>query len=120
MKKTVQPESKLDGLRRRQFVTLPLAAVVSVPFLAHIEPVAAQEMVNPEDAAAKGLGYVVDATTVDVEKFPKRAGSAGATQFCDNCNFYSDAAATDAGGCTIFPGKLVADKGWCNAWVLKS
>ena len=58
-----------------------------------------------------------DATTVDTAKFPKRAGDAGATQFCDNCQLYQGG--DEWGPCSIFPGKAVAAKGWCNAWVPK-
>ena len=33
---------------------------------------------------AQAMGYVIDATKADTVKFPKRAGEAGANQFCHN------------------------------------
>ena len=68
------------------------------------------------DGIAIALGYKKDATTVDVAKYPKRAGASGAPQFCSNCRLYS--AKTDAlGACSAIPNKLVAGPGWCNAWI---
>ena len=67
--------------------------------------------------AAVALGYKHDATQVDTNKFPARAGSNGAQQFCYNCNLYLADEKAEWGGCRIFPGKLVNGKGWCAAWV---
>ncbi|MBM3346073.1 MAG: High potential iron-sulfur protein [Betaproteobacteria bacterium] len=72
--------------------------------------------VDEKDATAQGLGYKHDATKVDKAKFKQYA----AGQNCANCQLYQ-AKATDAWGpCTIFPGKQVAGKGWCSAWVKKA
>ena len=68
------------------------------------------------DPIAVALGYKKDAASVDVAKYPKRAGAASATQFCSNCALYT----ADDGGlgvCTAIPGKLVAGPGRCNAWI---
>lgn len=79
------------------------------------------EMVKESDAQAKALGYVEDATNVDVKKWPKRAGPAGAKQFCYNCQFYisknANPASVPAAPCTLFANKGVTAKGWCNSWV---
>jgi hypothetical protein len=72
---------------------------------------------DENDPAAKALGYKHDVAQVDVSAYPKRAGEAGATQFCDNCNLYTGDVEAGWGGCRIFPNKLVKAKGWCNAWV---
>lgn len=55
----------------------------------------ADELVSPADPTALALGYVEDATTVDVAKWPKKAGP---------------------GGCAIFPGNLVKGAGWRSGW----
>ena len=68
------------------------------------------------DPIAIALGYKKDASTVDTIKYPKRAGDAGASQFCSNCALYS-AGEKGLGGCTAIPGKQVAGAGWCNAWI---
>lgn len=68
------------------------------------------------DPIAVALRYKKGAASVDVAKYPKRAGTAGATQFCSNGALFT----ADDGGlgvCTAIPGKLVAGPGWCSAWI---
>jgi hypothetical protein len=76
----------------------------------------AADKVSESDPTATALGYKHDAGAVDTAKWAKRAGDAGAKQFCDNCALYGDMG-EDWGSCSIFQGRLVAAKGWCNAWV---
>jgi hypothetical protein len=72
------------------------------------------------DPVAMALGYVEDANATDTAKFPKRASEEGKTQFCDNCALYAGEADSEFAACSIFQNRLVAGKGWCNAWVAKS
>lgn len=74
----------------------------------------AQSMVDENSPQAKGLAYVADAKKVDTKKYPKF----NASQNCASCALYQGKGA--AGGCALFPGKQVAAKGWCNAWVKKA
>ena len=78
----------------------------------------AQDKVTEDDPTAVALGYLHDASKVDTAKWAKRAGPEGAKQFCDNCALYVDNG-DGWGGCSIFQGRLVAAKGWCNAWIAK-
>lgn len=103
-----------QAITRRQ-VLLTAGAIfassaVSRTVLAEPEPL------SESDPTAVSLGYVEDANKVDTTKWTKKAGAGGAQQHCANCSLYS---ATDAkwGECSIFPGKVVAGAGWCNAWV---
>jgi high potential iron-sulfur protein len=80
---------------------------------------AAQPKLALDDPLAIALGYSEDATKVDTQKYPKRAGEQGAKQFCSNCALYAEQA-DGFGTCTAIPGKLVAGAGWCNAWVPKA
>jgi hypothetical protein len=80
----------------------------------------AQDKVTEDEALAQAMGYVLDAVTTDIKKFPKRAGDAGASQFCDNCALFSGEADAEFAPCSIFQNRLVAGKGWCNAWVAKT
>jgi hypothetical protein len=76
-------------------------------------------MVQESDPQAKALGYHMDATKVDTKKWTKRAGDAGSKQFCYNCMFFKasgDPKAAKTAPCTLFAGKQVAAKGWCNSW----
>ncbi len=111
-------------LSRRQFLGTALAAAALTPVagrsLLNVAHAGDLAKVTEDDPTAVALGYVHDATKVDTAKFPKRAGDAGATQFCDNCSLYQAADGAEWGTCTIFPGKLVKGAGWCNAWVPKA
>ena len=89
--------------------------------LALIAPAALAESYTdlPEDdPIALALGYKIDATSVDIAKYPKRSGPEGTKQFCNNCALYADKG-NDKGTCTAIKGRLVAGAGWCNAWVPK-
>jgi High potential iron-sulfur protein len=72
--------------------------------------------VDPKEAQASALGYVVDATKADKAKFPKYAVG----QECGNCQLYQGKAGDAVGPCALFPGKTVAAKGWCSAYVKKA
>ena len=76
----------------------------------------AAERITEDHPTAVALGYVHDASTVDVAKYPKRAGEEGAKQFCDNCIHYKETE-PGWGTCGLFPNLLVAGPGWCNVWV---
>lgn len=78
---------------------------------------AAEVTLDESDPIAIALGYKADATQVDTKKYPKRA--ADPAQFCDNCGLYG-ARSAEWGTCTAIPGKLVAGRGWCNAWIPKT
>jgi hypothetical protein len=97
---------------RRQFIIYSSASLAGLGLSAQAQ---AQAMLGEAEPAAAGLGYKEVATAVDKAKFPKYA----AGQVCTNCQLYV-AKTADAGTCAIFPGKLVAGPGWCNAWVKKA
>lgn len=104
----------MNGSNRRVFMMQVAAASGTALLAANAQAQAA--MVNEKDAQAAALGYVADTTKVDAKKFPKHA----ATQLCNNCQLYAAKATDPAGPCALFPGKLVAGKGWCSAWVKKA
>ncbi len=113
-------------MKRRNFILSCIAGVGSIA-LAPLKSWALEkkEIVALDDTTAKALGYAHDATKVDIVKFPKRAGEAGKTQFCNNCSFAQGEPQVIEGkegkwmGCTLFPNKVVAEKGWCNTWTAK-
>ncbi|MCC5884909.1 MAG: high-potential iron-sulfur protein [Gammaproteobacteria bacterium] len=80
-------------------------------------PAAAMPKLEESDATARALGYVHDANDVDASQQPRFQDG----QLCENCALYTPDSSDEAdwGGCSIFPGKLVNAKGWCNAWVAK-
>ncbi|GAA0741351.1 high-potential iron-sulfur protein [Ideonella azotifigens] len=97
---------------RRTFIQI--IPVTSLALLAAQQARAAD--VDPKDAQATALGYVVDATKADKAKFPKYA----AGQTCANCQFYQGKAGDASGACPLFAGKNVAAKGWCSAYAKKA
>ncbi len=98
---------------RRTFI---VQLAVGSTALAAAHQAQAQAAVAETDPQAVSLGYKADATKVDKAKFPKFA----AGQLCNNCSLYQGKASDAMGGCAIFPGKQVAGKGWCSAWVKKA
>ncbi len=63
-------------------------------------------LLSEQDPAAKAVQYLEDASHA-------KGAESGAD--CSNCSIYSPTGATQ-GTCTLFPGKLVKAKGWCNKW----
>ncbi len=100
---------------RRTVLKLALSGAAMVPLSTLLSRQARAEDLPPvseDDPAAKGLGYVHDASKT---ANPKHQPG----QFCKNCNLVR----SDSGEwrqCAIFPGKGVNENGWCTAWVLKS
>ncbi len=112
--------SRRDFLAKAAFV-LPLASASQML----IGPLAcaADEMVSEKDPTAKALGFTLDASKVDLKKWPKRAGAEGAKQFCWNCALYQAKDAKDpkkdaTAACLILAGKKVKATSWCNSWAL--
>lgn len=121
-----------EQITRRKFLkvlgvttaALPVSAALNsfIPNDVKADPTTA---VDAASAKAVSFGYSEDATKVDTVKFPKRAGEAGAKQYCDNCQLFLKGGLTVAGKtdtygvCSLFQEGLVAGKGWCNMWVAK-
>jgi hypothetical protein len=97
---------------RRQFMIYTTAGLASLTLASQAQ---AQAMLGEAEPTAVALGYKADTKTIDKAKFPKFVEG----QLCSNCQLYASKSA-DAGTCTIFPGKLVAGPGWCNAYIKKA
>jgi hypothetical protein len=65
-----------------------------------------------DDPAAMALGYKHDATQIDAGKYANYA----AGQVCANCFLYAGAPGSEWGACSIFGGKQVNAKGWCQTY----
>lgn len=69
-----------------------------------------------DDAMAKNMRYVHDASSVD----PATRANPTADQTCANCVLIQGADGEAWRPCQIFPGKLVNAKGWCSVWAPKA
>jgi hypothetical protein len=113
--------NKEQRIGRRSFLKLGMQAGGGMLALSAIPiQLIAQDEVAETEPLAQAMGYATDASTVDTAKFPKRAGEAGAKQFCNNCALFAGEPDSAFAPCSIFQNRLVANKGWCNAWVAKA
>jgi hypothetical protein len=99
--------------RRRTFLIAVAGASSAAVFATSAR---AQAAVAETDPQAQGVGYRADATKVDKAKFPKYA----AGQLCSNCALYQGKPTDATAACPLFPGKVVAGKGWCSAYNKKA
>jgi len=104
----------LDAVVRRRALLKTLAmAAGSAALLPVSGPRAAEPAhLNVKDPAAVALGYVEDASHVDVKKYP--AYAKGST--CENCSQLQGTAGAAYRPCELFPGKVVSARGWCSGW----
>lgn len=100
---------------RRKFIkaaTVTLVGAAGVSTRVQAQPARLEEA----DPAAVALGYKHDAGKVDKARFPKYA----AGQLCSNCVLFQGKVNDAWAPCAAVGGKLVAAKGWCNAWSKKA
>jgi hypothetical protein len=64
------------------------------------------------DPAAIRVGYVLEASHVDLKKHPNFVAGSN----CDNCLLLLGSPGNTYRPCRIFPGKLVKISGWCTQW----
>ncbi len=98
----------MTSSRRIFLMTVAACGSASAPLAFAQAPARLDE----KDPQAVGLGYVEDAAKVDAKKFPKFAKG----QLCNNCALWKAKPTDPWGGCPLFGTRLVAGKGWCNAW----
>lgn len=101
---------KDSELNRRQLLTNILLCTLNAAGVSSVN--AANEKLDPADPVAKNLGYVDNALKVDVKKYPTYAKG----QTCANCSLIQ-LRYGPMRPCSLFPGKMVTARGWCNAWV---
>ena len=96
-------------MNRRHFIGSLALTLTAGSLMGKRSDAATPPLLSEDDPAAKALGYVHDAASLDPSVRP-------AANLCANCRLYQS---TDGplGGCAIFPGKQVAAKGWCKGWV---
>jgi High potential iron-sulfur protein len=101
-------ESRRALLRRSTLALLTVGGAAMLPHARLRADEAAR--VSEEDATAKSLGYVHDAT---------KAQRASPNDFCHNCRYFKGDEKTEWARCDLFPGKEVKATGWCKVWAKK-
>jgi len=100
---------------RRRFLKIAALGIAAAPVAGSLFARRAfaedMPMVDESDPLAQSLGYMCDAS-----KNPKHVEG----QFCQGCQLYTGAAGSEAGPCTLFPGKQVCAKGWCTSFIKKA
>lgn len=104
---------------RRRFIKSIVLGAATVPLIGEALFQSARAADLPHlavtDPTAAALGYAEDTTTVDAAKYPNHKPD----QICAGCNLAQAPQADGYLPCSIFPGKSVAPKGWCAAFVKK-
>jgi hypothetical protein len=95
---------------RRRFIELVPLAGATLLWGAPAHSQAAR--LDEKDPRAVAVGYVEDAARVDARRYPKYLPG----EDCAGCQFYLAPPSEAWGPCSIFPRKLVAAKGWCDAF----
>lgn len=98
--------------RRLLVKNLSVAAVASAGLLSRLSRGDELERLDVKDPAAVALGYVENASQVDLEKYPAYVKGSN----CENCLQLQGAAGNNYRPCSLFPGKLVSVSGWCKGW----
>ena len=76
---------------------------------------AAAAPLDPNDPAAKALGFINDASKVDTSANPNFKPA----QKCATCVQYQGKSSDPSAACNLFPGKSVPGSGWCKVWAAK-
>ena len=72
----------------------------------------APAQLDVKDPAAVAQGYTLDAGRVDAKQYPTFVKGSS----CENCLLLQGTAGAAYRPCDLFPGKLVAVRGWCKGW----
>ena len=100
-------------LNRRSFVKFTAGSLALIPVVLSAADSAVK--LDEADPQAAGLGYLHDSSAVDASTYPNHQS----TQICGGCSLYANNL-DGWGDCAIFPGKKVAEAGWCAAFAAKA
>ena len=107
----------MSKIARREFIQLSAVAAAGCFAVAGREAVAQDlPQLSEDEPLAKGMRYTHDASTVD----PSTRANPAPDQTCDNCALVQGNDGDEWRPCQIFPGKVVAAKGWCSVWAPKA
>jgi hypothetical protein len=105
-------------ISRRSLVKSGLIAGTLLPTLSLMSSqvsAAALPPLDPNDPTAKALGFVTDASKVDIKTYSTFKPG----EKCATCAQFQGKAGDATAACTIFAGKSVPQGGWCQVWAQK-
>ena len=107
----------MSKIARRKFIQLSAAAAAGA-VISPAREALAQDLpkLAEDDPMAQAMRYVHDASTID----PSTRANPAADQTCANCALIQGNDGDAWRPCQIFPGKVVAAKGWCSVWAPKA
>jgi len=108
----MSPPRLVNAARRTFIRSFGLAAGAAALLQSRTARAAEPSRLDVKDPAAVALGYVENAAQVDAKKFPTYVK--GST--CEDCLLLQGKEGSAYRPCNLFPGKLVAVKGWCTGW----
>jgi hypothetical protein len=97
---------------RRSLVKNLSVAAVSAGLFARRSRGDDLKRLDVKDPTAVALGYVENASQVDLKKYPAYAKGSN----CENCLQLQGSPGNNYRPCSLFPGKLVSVSGWCKGW----
>ena len=95
----------MNPVNRRKFLKLTGSGLIGLTLGGVALRANAQEKVSEDDPTAMALQYVHESAVEDAH--------------CENCMYVQGEDGQEWRPCAIFPGKVVAAKGWCSAWLKK-
>jgi hypothetical protein len=98
--------------RRALVKNLSMAAAATALLAPRRSQAAEPPHLDVKDPAAVKVGYVENASQVDVKKYPTYNKGSN----CENCLLLQGAAGAHYRPCSLFPGKVVSIDGWCSGW----
>ncbi|MGE5865660.1 MAG: high-potential iron-sulfur protein [Rhizobacter sp.] len=100
---------------RRTFLLTTLSCAGTAAAAPPARKPAPPRPLREDDPHAVAVGYVEDAARVDRKRYPKFTPD----QDCARCDLYKAPVDAPWGPCTVFPGQLVAGRGWCDVFVTR-
>jgi hypothetical protein len=100
------------AITRRALVRNLSMAAAATALLPRQSQAAEPPHLDVKDPAAVKLGYVENASQVDVKKYPAYVKDSN----CENCLLLQGTSGAHYRACSLFPGKVVSVDGWCSGW----
>ena len=98
--------------RRTLVKNLSMAVVATTLLRPRLSQAAEPPHLDVKDPAAVKLGYVENASQINLKKYPAYVKGSN----CENCLLLQGSSGAHYRPCSLFPDKLVSVGGWCSGW----